>query len=240
MIESGVAESRYDSWRNRDIVELETALGFTSFHIFIMQRQKICGPILSMTRNVLMKLLLDEIHSEIGTILLVANQEALCALDFTTAQQQMMKRLMVRYGCFELERVADPHGFSSLVQAYFEGNYSALDSIPASTGGTQFQQQVWSALRDVTPGIAISYGELAAKLGKPTAARAVGMANALNPVCIVIPCHRVIGANATLTGYSGGLERKQWLLRHEGVNLLHWQNGHPLAQRNRNRNYSDA
>jgi methylated-DNA-[protein]-cysteine S-methyltransferase len=114
----------------------------------------------------------------------------------------------------------DPCGFSSQVRSYFAGDYHCLDTIPVSTGGTPFQQQVWFALRTIPPGKTITYGELAAKLGKPTAYRAVGGTNALNPIAIVLPCHRVVGANASLTGYAGGLERKQWLLEHERKAIL--------------------
>lgn len=83
--------------------------------------------------------------------------------------------------------------------------------------GTPFQQRVWQELRKIPCGTTITYGELAARLGSPTASRAVGMANGSNPVSIVVPCHRVIGANAALTGYTGGVQRKAWLLAHEGA-----------------------
>ncbi len=166
-----------------------------------------------------MELLWDEIETEIGKLLLVTNQEALCALYYGDEQSQLMKQLKRRYGQFQLHRVNNPQGFTDLVKAYFAGDYRALDRIPVSVDGTPFQQQVWSALRAIPTGNKIAYGELAAKVGKPTAARAVGMANAVNPVAIVVPCHRVIGANAKLVGYGGGLDRKQWLLKHEGVNL---------------------
>src|SRR4029079_5446383 len=86
-------------------------------------------------------------------------------------------------------------------------------------GGTPFQQQVWTALRAIPAGTVLTYGELATQLGKQTAYRAVGMNNALNPIAIVVPCHRLVGANGTLTGYAGGLERKRWLLLHEGVRV---------------------
>ncbi|MES1022237.1 methylated-DNA--[protein]-cysteine S-methyltransferase [Gloeocapsa sp. BRSZ] len=167
-----------------------------------------------------MELLLDEIDTAIGTILLVADRQALCALEYADQQTQLIQRLTRRFGQLQLQRAKNPHGFTNLLAAYFAGDYNAINRIPINPGGTPFQQQVWLALRDIPSGNIISYGELAAKLEKPTAARAVGMANAVNPVAIVVPCHRVIGANATLVGYGGGIERKQWLLRHEGVNLL--------------------
>ena len=88
-------------------------------------------------------------------------------------------------------------------------------AIPVQTGGTPFQQQVWNALREIPLGQTFTYSQLAAAVGSPKAARAVGMTNSLNPVAIVLPCHRVVGCNASLTGYAGGVDRKRWLLNHE-------------------------
>lgn len=167
--------------------------------------------------NLIVKLLIDKISSDIGRILIVSDGEKLCALDFADYEQRMLKLLERRYGSFDFEHVKDPNDFSSKIQAYLKGDRNTLNDIPVSTGGTTFQQQVWLALRTIPWGKTISYGELAAKIGKPTAYRAVGMANSLNPVAIVLPCHRVIAANAALTGYAGSLERKRWLLEHEGV-----------------------
>ncbi len=164
-----------------------------------------------------MKLSVDKINSELGTILIVSDGEQLCAVDFADYEQRMVKLLQRRYGNFCFQEVKDPQGYSSRIQAYLKGDRHSLDHIPVSTGGTTFQQQVWLALRTIPWGATISYGELAAKIAKPTAYRAVGLANSLNPVAIALPCHRVIGANATLTGYAGGLERKRWLLNHEGL-----------------------
>lgn len=163
----------------------------------------------------IIKLLIDKINSEIGTILLVSDGEKLCALDFADSEPRMLKLLQRRYSSFSFENVQDPQGFSRQVLAYFQGEYHSLDNIPVSTGGTYFQQRVWLALRSIPIGNTISYGDLAAKIGHPRAARAVGLANSVNPVAVILPCHRVIGANATLTGYAGGLERKRWLLNHE-------------------------
>src|SRR5581483_3580429 len=165
------------------------------------------------------ELQLDALDSPIGTVLIVVDDERLCALDFADCEQRMMTLLQRRYGPVHLIQTTDPAGFSSRIHAYFAGDYQSLDSIPISIGGTDFQQQVWTALRTIRPGTTTSYRELAAKLEKPTAYRAVGAANALNPIGIVLPCHRVIGADASLTGYAGGLARKQWLLQHEGVLL---------------------
>jgi methylated-DNA-[protein]-cysteine S-methyltransferase len=120
-----------------------------------------------------------------------------------------------RYPGFALERQPDPNGFTHRLRRYFDGNAAALDPIQVETGGTLFQQSVWLALREIPLGTTISYGELAARIGRSSAARAVGSANSLNPVGIVLPCHRVIGSSGALTGYAGGMHRKQWLLDHE-------------------------
>jgi len=98
--------------------------------------------------------------------------------------------------------------------AYFAGELHRFDLLLATTG-TPFQRAVWSALREVPYGTTCTYGDLAAALGRPTAVRAVGAANGRNPVCLVVPCHRVVGAAGALTGYAGGVERKAWLLAHE-------------------------
>ena len=124
---------------------------------------------------------------------------------------------------------SNPCGFSTRVHDYFAGDYHALDAIAVNTGGTPFQQQVWSTLRSIPVGTTLTYGTLAAQVGRPTAYRAVGATNGLNPVAIVLPCHRVVGANASLTGYAGGIERKEWLLQHEGN--LHRAKAHSAGVR---------
>lgn len=116
-----------------------------------------------------------------------------------------------------LEPRANPGGLTAAIDAYFAGVLSAIDGLPVVTGGTPFQRAVWGELRRIPCGTTISYAELARRIGRPTAVRAVGLANGSNPVGIVVPCHRVIGSNGTLTGYGGGIERKRWLLAHEGL-----------------------
>ncbi|MBD2771342.1 methylated-DNA--[protein]-cysteine S-methyltransferase [Iningainema tapete] len=160
----------------------------------------------------------DKIDFQMGQILIVSDGEKLCALDFAGYESRMIKLLEKRYGKVKLIEKANPQEFSSLIHAYLSGDLSSVDEIPVSTGGTPFQQLVWQTLRSIPFGTVITYGELAQKIGRPTSYRAVGMTNSLNPVAIVLPCHRVIGKNS-LTGYAGGLEYKRWLLRHEGVNL---------------------
>jgi methylated-DNA-[protein]-cysteine S-methyltransferase len=159
----------------------------------------------------------DEIDSPMGALTLVAGGGALRALDFNDCAARMRALLQVRYGAAAPKRSADPHGFSSRLLSYLAGDVGALDSIPVELGGTPFQREVWAAVRRIPAGRTRTYGEIAAALGRPAAARAVGLANGQNPVCLVIPCHRVLGAGGALTGYAGGIERKRWLLAHEGA-----------------------
>jgi methylated-DNA-[protein]-cysteine S-methyltransferase len=165
------------------------------------------------------ELLMDRIESPIGTIVILVDDGKMCALDFAGYEERMMKLLKRRYHEFELKKIDDPFGFSTRVKNYLAGDFASLNAIPVSTGGTPFQQQVWTALREIRAGETYTYSQLAAKIGKPKATRAVGMTNSLNPIAIVLPCHRVVGANASLTGYAGGLDRKHWLLEHEGALL---------------------
>ena len=99
----------------------------------------------------------------------------------------------------------------------FDGDLQSLDEVDVELHGTTFQQGVWTALRDVRVGTTSTYADLAKRVGSPSAVRAVGAANGANPVAVVLPCHRIIGTNGSLTGYGGGLQRKRWLLDHEGV-----------------------
>jgi methylated-DNA-[protein]-cysteine S-methyltransferase len=166
-----------------------------------------------------MKLLFNTIQTPIGQVVLVVENQNLCFVDFEGNEQRMKQLLEKRFGRYQLEQAKNPFGYSTKLEAYFTGDLSAVDDIPVSTGGTEFQQKVWLELREIPTGETRSYGAMAAKLGQPTASRAVGMTNGLNPISIVLPCHRVIAASGTLTGYAGGLERKKWLLEHEGVKL---------------------
>jgi methylated-DNA-[protein]-cysteine S-methyltransferase len=139
------------------------------------------------------------------------------ALDWEDHDERM-QRLLGRYYRNVTLSVRDATKESAArraLLAYFKGQLDALADIKVATSGTEFQNQVWSALRRIPLGQTLSYGALAKKIGRPAAVRAVGLANGANPIAIVVPCHRVIGANASLTGYGGGLERKRWLLEHE-------------------------
>jgi methylated-DNA-[protein]-cysteine S-methyltransferase len=139
------------------------------------------------------------------------------AIDWTDHEARLTRLLDRHYGKggVALDPGRDPHGLSGVMRRYFAGELSAIDGLPAATRGTPFQRSVWRALRDIPCGETISYAELARRIGRPAAVRAVGLANGANPVSIVVPCHRVIGADGSLTGYGGGIERKRWLLAHE-------------------------
>jgi methylated-DNA-[protein]-cysteine S-methyltransferase len=162
-----------------------------------------------------LKLLISHILSPIGTVLLVSDGESLRALDFYDYEPRMHRLLRLHYGSYTLTPAQDSGLLGRSVQAYFEGDLAALDSVPVRTSGTAFQRLVWAALRLIPPGTTTTYGRLGEQIGRSNASRAVGLANAANPVAIVVPCHRVIGANANLTGYAGGLDRKKWLITHE-------------------------
>jgi AraC family transcriptional regulator of adaptative response/methylated-DNA-[protein]-cysteine methyltransferase len=168
-----------------------------------------------------MHLILSRIASPVAEILLVSDEQGrLRALDFHDFEERLHRLLARHYGSFTLAEGPAPAGILAALDAYFGGELRALDAIPIETGGTAFQRDVWAALRRIPAGATTSYGALAASLGKPGAARAVGLANGLNPIGIVVPCHRVIGASGALTGYAGGIERKRWLLAHEGAALV--------------------
>jgi methylated-DNA-[protein]-cysteine S-methyltransferase len=161
------------------------------------------------------KLWLSRIRSPIGEILLVSDGDALRALDFGDCEARM-HRLLRRYcGPHTLVEAKGPNGFSKPLRAYFEGDLAALAEIPVRADGTAFQRLVWAALRNIPPGETLTYGQMAARIGRPTAMRAVGHASGANPIALVVPCHRLVGADRRLTGYAGGLARKEWLLGHE-------------------------
>ncbi|NJC41413.1 methylated-DNA-[protein]-cysteine S-methyltransferase [Brevundimonas alba] len=165
-------------------------------------------------------LTLNRIATPLGEVLLVTDADgAVRALDFSDYEVRMMRLLGRHSPGFALAEGRAPVAVRRAVEAYFSGEVRALDAVAVKTGGTVFQRTVWAALRAIPPGETRSYGQLAAAIGSPKAVRAAGLANGQNPVAVIVPCHRVIGANGTLTGYAGGLERKRWLLKHEGVTL---------------------
>jgi methylated-DNA-[protein]-cysteine S-methyltransferase len=164
-----------------------------------------------------MKLAFDEIQSPLGILLIAARAGRLCAVDYDDGRDRLMASLAARYETMSLIPTPDPFGFSGILRRYFAGDLHALDAISVETGGTDFQCEVWAAVRRIPPGWTLTYAELARRIDRPQAARAVGSANARNPLSIVIPCHRLVGTSGSLTGYAGGLARKRWLLAHEGA-----------------------
>jgi methylated-DNA-[protein]-cysteine S-methyltransferase len=166
------------------------------------------------------RLQFDVLATPIGDLFIACDDAALCVVDFSDFDARMRMLLGHRFGAFELAPARDPLGATSTLARYFAGDLTACDALPVNAGGTPYQQRVWQRLRTIPAGRTCSYGRLAGQLGA-THARAVGHANSLNPIAIVVPCHRVIGADAALTGYAGGLRRKRWLLDHEarGVEL---------------------
>jgi methylated-DNA-[protein]-cysteine S-methyltransferase len=163
-------------------------------------------------------LLVDHIETPLGLLALVADEDGrLHAVGWTDGHARMEHQLRA-YSIGRSIAVAsapNPGGLSVALRAYFAGDSSAIDGLPVHTGGTDFQQTVWAALREIPCGETRSYAELARRIGRPSAARAVGLASGANPVAVVLPCHRVVGADGSLTGYGGGIERKRWLLAHE-------------------------
>jgi O-6-methylguanine DNA methyltransferase len=163
-----------------------------------------------------MPLRLGRQSSPIGTLLLVTDGDgALRALDFHDYETRMHRLLWLHYRGYALADGAAPIFVTQALTNYFNGDLDAIDAVRVATGGTAFQRDVWAALRAIPSGSTTTYGQLATQLGRPRASRAVGLANGGNPIGIVVPCHRVIGANGELTGYGGGLARKRWLLDHE-------------------------
>lgn len=159
---------------------------------------------------------LDRIETPLGQALLVVDAEgAVVALDFEDFEARMMRLLGRHHRAATLTPGRAPQAVRAAVEAYFGGDLAAFEAVKLRTRGTDFQREVWEALRTIPAGETWSYGRLAAAIGRPRAVRAAGLANGQNPVAIIVPCHRVIGANGTLTGYAGGLERKRWLLAHE-------------------------
>lgn len=162
---------------------------------------------------------IDRLATPIGELMVIADAEGrLRTIDWTDHEARAMRLLRIQYGKdLKLAPKRDPGGLTTAMRKYFKGDLRAIDKLPVATAGTPFQQSVWKALRSVRCGTTLSYAELARRIDRASAVRAVGHANGANPISIVVPCHRIIGTNGTLTGYGGGLERKRWLLAHEGV-----------------------
>jgi methylated-DNA-[protein]-cysteine S-methyltransferase len=164
------------------------------------------------------RLRIDRLTTPIGEALIVTDEAGLLrALDWADRQSGMARLLRLHYGSLAPEPGAAPGHVKRALRGYFEGETEGLGAIEWRTAGTPFQRAVWMGLTTIAPGRTMSYGGLAARLGCPKAVRAVGLANGSNPISVVVPCHRVVGADGSLTGYGGGIERKRWLLNHEGA-----------------------
>src|SRR5258708_39702098 len=163
---------------------------------------------------------LDRLSTPIGTALLMTDSRGvLRALDWEEHEPRMRQLLRLQYGAVVLEDGRSPRELRSALTGYFKGDLDRLKTIKWRVAGTPFQHKVWTALPKIPPGTTMSYGALAAKLNVPRAMRAVGHANGCNPISVVVPCHRLIGANGTLVKYGGGIERERRPVELEGVSL---------------------
>jgi O-6-methylguanine DNA methyltransferase len=162
---------------------------------------------------------LENVRSPIGELLVATLGEAVCAISFEGNDADTMRYLARRFGECDVRRGPVHAAVRDGLDAYFDGDMTAFDGLASAARGTPFQEQVWAALRTIPAGQTRSYADQAQHIGRPTATRAVGLANGQNPISIMVPCHRVIGRDGSLTGFGGGLERKAWLLRHEGALL---------------------
>jgi methylated-DNA-[protein]-cysteine S-methyltransferase len=160
--------------------------------------------------------ILERAPTPLGEGVLVSDRQGALRLFYWEDPSHRWKAaLRQRYGDVALEERKNASGHAKALKNYFDGDIAAIDGMKVVFAGTSFQLRVWNALRRIAGGTTTSYGALARKIGKPDAVRAVGLANGQNPVSLVVPCHRVIGSDGSLTGYGGGLARKRWLLEHE-------------------------
>ncbi len=156
------------------------------------------------------------IDSPIGPLTCLVRDGVLIAVAFNTDKGKTIEKAARRFSGEEIRDASEAGGVRAAFDRYFGGDISALDGLPVDPGGTPFQAKVWAALREIDAGKTWCYEDLARRVGSPAAVRAVGAANGANPIPLVLPCHRVIGKNGKLVGYGGGMDRKVWLLRHEG------------------------
>ncbi len=159
----------------------------------------------------------DHLETPVGRMALMASRAVLLLLEFDDAGDRVAREMKRRFATADVRPASDPFGLSSRLRAYFDGEFSAIEGLATDGGGTAFEERVWAELKRIPCGTTCSYGDIARRLGGINLSRAVGLANGRNPIAIVVPCHRVIGADGSLTGYGGGLPRKRWLLAHEAV-----------------------
>ena len=167
------------------------------------------------------ELYIDRMATPIDDLTIVTDATHLRAIAFAGKEAQLDDWLRRRFGAAALRERRDPIGVRDRLERYFAGEIEAIDEIPVVFEGSEFERSVWNALRKIPAGHTTTYGTLAVDLGFGLpSSRAVGLANGANPIPVVVPCHRVIGANGNLTGFGGGMHRKRWLLQHEGVLLI--------------------
>jgi len=159
---------------------------------------------------------IDRLDSPIGTLTVAERDGRVCVLHFG-GNMTAIRSALARWYPDDAVEERECSGIRAVLRRYFNGELGVLDGVEVDLNGTPFQKRVWTALRSIPAGTTTSYGRLAGRVGYAAAVRAVGAANGANPVAVIVPCHRVIGSNGSLTGYGGGLERKRWLLAHEGV-----------------------
>ena len=159
----------------------------------------------------------SQLPSPLGALDAVTSPAGLAVLDFSDNPERIARLARARLPGAALAAGPAPAQLVRALSAYFDGQLDALAGLELDLRGSAFELTVWRRLRAIPPGETLGYAALGRELGRPAAARAVGRANALNPVALAVPCHRAIGANGSLVGYAGGLERKRWLLEHEGA-----------------------
>lgn len=157
----------------------------------------------------------ETLATPLGDMLVVTSDHVVHLVDFADYEDRLRTLADRHLGTSAIANRAPESPASRALHAYFSGDVTAIDRLDVATSGTPFQEEVWAALRRIPAGHTCGYGEMAERLGRTNAARAVGRANGLNPVSIIVPCHRLVGASGSLTGYAGGMERKKWLIRHE-------------------------
>lgn len=162
-----------------------------------------------------MQLLVERIKTPIGPLLITHDGKALANIAFADREERRAKELARDFPDAEVKRATKLTNLAAALTRYFDGEIRAIDKLPVVVFGTDFQKQCWAALRRVRPGTTRTYGDHASAIGRPSASRAVGAANGFNPISIVVPCHRLVGASGSLIHYGGGLERKRWLIEHE-------------------------
>ena len=160
---------------------------------------------------------IEALATPLGQMLVVTDeQQRLRALGWTDLEDRLQRQLAASYGAaLRLRSGPTSAAIREALHAYLEGKLDAIDTVAVETSGTPFQRVVWEELRRIPAGTTLSYRDLAIRIGRPKAVRAVGHANGANPICVVVPCHRLIGSDGSLTGYGGGLHRKRWLIDHE-------------------------